>query len=112
MNENNESRRAKRVPVKPPIAAENAISGEKLGLVGNISSSGLMLICPRALRDNAIYQIRLSMPENNGIQAFTLDIGIHEQWTQPAPDSNNYWSGTRIIDISPKAETQLLEWLG
>lgn len=107
-----ESRRAERKSVEPVAIVEDVMSGQELGRIGNLSRTGLMLICNRQLQDDALYQIRFNLPSRAGVAACTIEVGVHEQWTQQAADLTQYWAGVRIIDIGPKAETQLLEWLG
>ena len=40
------------------ILVENAISGLSMGRIGNLSRSGMMVICSQRLNDDALYQIR------------------------------------------------------
>lgn len=112
MSDSPESRRAERKAVEPPATVEDVISGQVIGRIGNLSRTGLMLICNRQLGDDALYQLRFSLPAREGVAACTLEVGVHEQWTQQAADHTQHWSGVRIIDIGPKAEAQLVEWLG
>ncbi len=106
----NEQRRAHRKPVSGVVLVENSLNGAPLGRVGNMSNSGLMLIAPRRLRDNALYQISFALTDANG-RSHPMEIGVHEQWTSAAVTPGQFWIGMRIIDISADDQALLDAWL-
>ncbi|MGA7296794.1 MAG: PilZ domain-containing protein, partial [Rhodanobacteraceae bacterium] len=63
------------------------------------------------LRDDALYQIRFALPTIGNEDAPPIEVGVHEQWTEQAAVPGQFWSGLRIIDISPEADEQLATWL-
>lgn len=111
MNDDGNQRRAERKQIRDMILVENAISGTSFGRIGNLSRNGLMLICSERLVDDALYQLRFALPQDEDDNPPPLEVGVHEQWTEQAAVPGQFWSGLRIIDISPEAEAQLTEWL-
>lgn len=103
-------RRAPRRRVDSAIMVENAISEERMGHIGNISASGLMLISDRPLRSDAIYQIRLTLP-SRGSGSHTLEFGVHEQWSEAASVPGQFWAGFRIIAMSDADTHKLTTWI-
>lgn len=112
MSDSAELRRDTRKKISDLVTVGNVISEQPIGHIGNLSRSGMLLICNQQLNDNAIYQLRFSLPDPVKGGHLSFELGVHEQWTQSSADAGRYWSGVRIIDISPQAETQLLEWIG
>lgn len=111
MSDDANQRRAERKQIQNMILVENAMNSSSLGRIGNLSRSGLMLICPERLDDDALYQIRFALPTRENEDPPPIEVGVHEQWTEQAAIPGQFWSGLRIIDISPEAEKSLTEWL-
>lgn len=101
-------RGAARKRVTAPIAVTDDITGQAMGHLGNLSSSGLLLIGPQTPRSEALYQLRVAL-EAEG-QAATLVIGVQEQWHEPAA-SGQIWSGYRIVAIGEDDVALLHRWL-
>ena len=105
-----EQRRSARKHVSNPIEVVDSLTGESLGRVGNLSHDGMMLIGSRRLNDNALYQVRFHLPGSGG-KPHPLEVGVHEQWSEPAAVPGQHWAGLRIIALSD-ADTQVLDaWL-
>ena len=107
---NDERRSAPRKPTSVPIEVTDSISGENIGRIGNLSRTGLMLICHRPLNDNALYQLRFRLPNPRGIND-EIETGVHTMWTDQAATNGYQWSGLRIISISGAAAASLDHWL-
>lgn len=103
-------RRAPRRHVDSTIAVENAISDQVIGHVGNISSSGMMLISDHPLTPDAIYQLRMTLP-SRGQGSHTIEFGVHEQWGEAANVPGQHWTGFRIIAISESDAHKLRTWI-
>jgi len=104
----------RRSPRKRPLQAlhvTNAITGEIIGQVGNLSRDGMLLIANRALADDALFQFTFSLPGRAGASARRLEIGVHEQWHEPATIPGQFWTGFRIIDIDAADKLALAAWL-
>lgn len=109
MNDIPNERRAERKQIDQAIPVEDVIGARRLGRIGNISRTGLMLMCREPLNNDAIYQIRFTLPDSRS--GTTLEVGVHEQWTEEAATAGQHWSGVRIIAISAAAEASLEQWL-
>ena len=102
-----EQRRAPRKPVDTGVVATDAITGQPLGHLCNLSASGLMLIGGHQPRSEGIYQVRLALPGMNG----HLELGLQEQWHDPAAGHGQFWVGYRIIAIDKSNDELLERWL-
>jgi hypothetical protein len=105
-----ESRRAHRKPVNIAADVVDAISGRRMGQLGNLSASGMLLIGSQAPRSEAIYQLRLPLP-GLGETPPTIEVGVQEQWHEEAATHGQFWAGYRIIAIGDDAAAQLQRWL-
>ena len=105
-----EQRRATRKRALDSIEVTDALTGESLGRVGNLSREGMMLIGRRQLNDDALYQVRFQLRDQAG-KSHALEAGVHEQWSEPAAISGQYWAGLRMIALSDADATILAEWL-
>lgn len=107
---NDERRTAPRIPTPGAIDVIDSISGENVGRLGNLSRNGMMLICHRPLRDDALYQFRFRLPDARGL-GNEIETGVHTMWTEQAAMNGYQWSGLRIISISKVAAGMLDKWL-
>jgi len=105
-----EQRRAKRKPPSEAIEVVNAMTGTVIGRIGNLSIDGMMLIASEPLRDDALYQFMFSLPDARGDRA-AIELGMHEQWSEPANTPGQYWAGFRLIDISDRDAELLRAWV-
>ena len=105
-----ELRRAKRKPPEQPIQVVNAMTGATIGRVGNLSINGMMLIADAPFREDALYQFVFQLPDAKGNNV-ALEVGMHEQWSEPASVPGQYWAGFRIIDIAPHDAEILAAWV-
>lgn len=80
----------------------NAMTGELVGELVNITVEGLMLISDHEMDTNSIFQFRLEIPD--GVAAAnSLEIGVDCLWSRAAENFSRHWSGYQIIDASPEA---------
>ncbi|MGN6314276.1 MAG: PilZ domain-containing protein [Rhodanobacteraceae bacterium] len=106
-----EQRRARRKRVSEPIEVMDALSGESLGRIGNLSRDGMMLIGRRKLGDGALYQARFQLHDPQGAPC-VIEAGLHEMWGEPAAVPGQYWTGLRIVSLSDDDAAALNAWLG
>lgn len=97
----NEQRRSKRKHIEAFIQVVNAMTGEVIGRIGNLSVDGLMIMSSTQLAEDGLYQFSFHLPEAQG-RGHALEVGVHEQWHEPANAPGQFWAGFRIIDIAPK----------
>ena len=106
-----EHRRSRRKKAQQAIQVTNSITAEAIGYVGNLSIDGMLLIANRALPDNALFQFSFELPGHPGAAARRIEIGVHEQWSEPANIPGQFWAGFRIIDIDPQDRVALGAWV-
>lgn len=102
-----EHRRNKRKRADVIVQVTNAITGEVMGRVGNLSTDGMMLVASKPVREDALYQVSFQLP---GV-AHTMEVGLHEMWSEPANVPGQFWAGFHFIDIGDSDEAALMRWL-
>ncbi len=105
-----EQRRAQRKRVTATSVVVDVITGEPFGELGNLSATGMLLISPRAPRSEAIYQLRLPLPAA-GKERQQIEVGVQEQWHEPAATPGRVWAGFRIVAIDEESARRLGQWL-
>lgn len=80
------------------LRVTNGIDGEELGIVGNLSQGGMMLITTRELFMDGILQLKLETPQPLG--GDTISLGMKILWCSPASSPDEYWVGLETIDIA------------
>ena len=106
-----EHRRAQRKRAHHTINVTNAITGQPIGHVGNLSTDGMLLISNRQIPEDALFQFTFQLPSGATAQQHKLEIGVHEQWSEAAAATGQYWTGFRIIDIGPEDFSVLHDWV-
>lgn len=105
-----EHRRSKRRNPETPVPVFNTMTGEPIGQIGNLSPDGMMLIASRELRADALYQFSFPLPLEHHAP-IEIEVGMHEQWSEPASVPGQYWAGFRIVSISAEDQELLNEWV-
>lgn len=106
-------RRAERKRASTAAVVTNVINGQPMGQLGNLSSSGMLLIGPHTPRSEALYQVSVVLPtarQPSPALLPAIELGIQEQWHEPAA-SGQVWSGYRIVAISGDDAARLEHWL-
>ena len=106
----NEQRRAPRKRPNYVVTVTDTITGQTLGHLGNLSINGMLLISQHTPRSEAVYQVSLPLPAHDGSMP-TIEVGVQEQWHEPAATPGQIWSGFRIIAIGSNDAAQLERWL-
>lgn len=108
-----ENRRTKRKPANFNATVRDMITGQPMGHLGNLSSHGLLLISSRAPVSAALYQISIDLPATGRslLQSQPIEVGIQEQWHEPAASPGQIWAGYRIIAITDADAARLDSWL-
>jgi hypothetical protein len=104
-----EQRRARRRAVDFTTVVTDVITGQPIGQLGNLSTTGMLLIAAHAPRSDAVYQVSLALPGPG--RAEPLEIGIQEQWHEPTPRAGQIWAGFRIIAIGEQDAARLGAWI-
>lgn len=106
----NEFRRAKRRKLGYNVEVLDTMTEQSIGRVANLSESGMLMVLHSPLMNDALYQLRLKLPDSNGVE-HALDIGAHELWADEAAAPGQVWTGFRFIDISPADLDFIREWV-
>lgn len=106
-------RRAERKRASVNAIVTDVISGVAMGHLGNLSSTGMLLICAQAPRSEALYQVSMTLPGSGRMLAHSqpIEVGIQEQWNEPAASSGQIWAGYRIVAITDADIARLEGWL-
>ena len=106
-------RRAERKRVTFTAIVTDVISGQPMGHLGNLSSTGMLLISSSAPRSEALYQVSLPLPASGRLltQSQPIEVGIQEQWHEPAASPGQIWAGYRIVSITDADAARLDSWL-
>ena len=112
MNANNK-RRAERKHPSANVIVTDVISGLPIGHLGNLSGTGMLLICKYAPRSQGLYQVSVSLPSSAWMlaQSQPIEVGIQEQWHEPAANAGQIWAGYRIVAISDADVVRVESWL-
>jgi hypothetical protein len=87
------------------LRAIDSLDGEPLGIIGNLSVGGMMLITNRQLFADGILQLKIEVP--TGLGRAPIPMGVKILWCTPANSPDEYWAGLETIDISPADEDAL-----
>ena len=96
----NEYRRARRRKLSHNVDVIDAMTTQVVGHLGDLSETGMLLIVPRPLTSDALYQFRFRLTDARGTTQ-TLEVGAHELWSDEAAAPGQIWVGLRFIDVSP-----------
>ncbi|HEY8327119.1 MAG TPA: PilZ domain-containing protein [Rhodanobacter sp.] len=106
-------RRAERKRATVNAIVTDVISGLPMGHLGNLSSTGMLLISAQAPRSEALYQVSMTLPgaERMLAQSQPIEVGIQEQWHESAASSGQIWAGYRIVAITDADAARIESWL-
>jgi hypothetical protein len=92
------------------IMVVNSFTGESLGRIGNLSTTGMMLISPRLMGEEHYFQVGFQLSAAK-IAAQKLEVGVQCLWCDEARSASTYWVGCKIIDISDADQVLLKRWV-
>lgn len=96
-----DNRGQNRIEVSEVIRVTDRQTGSTIGQLVNISEEGLMLLCPKPVPENSIYQFSLEFAAGSDCAADgPIMIGVESLWCHSSSDQTQHWSGFYIIDIS------------
>ncbi len=107
---NNEYRRARRRKVGYNVEVYDTMTEAVIGKLSNLSETGMLLIMHEPMMNDALYQLRLNLPDQLGVTQ-TIDVGAHELWADEAAAPGQVWIGFRFIDVSPVHVGIIREWV-
>lgn len=106
-----EFRRAKRRKAPDNILVTDTMTERVIGRIGNLSRTGMLLIASEPLTDDALYQVRFSLPGAGDGDELAIDLGAHLLWLDTASAPGQSWAGFRFIAV-PDAQAQRMHaWI-
>lgn len=104
-----EQRRARRRTVDFTTIVTDVITGQPIGHLGNLSTTGMLLIAARPPRSDAVYQVSLALPGPGRVEP--IELGIQEQWHEQTPRAGQTWAGFRIVAMGERDAARLGAWI-
>lgn len=104
-----EQRRQPRREVVGRVEVFDTIAEETVGILGDVSAGGLLLIASAPLPDDALFQFRFSLSDA-GRPLPTVEVGAHVLWQAPAGAPGQHYVGMRFIGLSPETALLLRQW--
>lgn len=104
------ARRSVRKRAAESITVVNAMTGESMGRIGNLSVDGMMLISPSPLPEDHLYQVQFQLRDAQHAP-HKLEVGIQCLWSEAARTEHTHWAGCKIIDISEAEQAVLDAWV-
>lgn len=107
----NERRKNDRVDTQgTEIRVINSIDDEPLGVIGNLSPGGMMVITKQQLFTDGVLQLKIESPAK--LDCPPIAMGMKVLWCTPANSPDEYWAGLETIDIDEASRTTLKKLLG
>ena len=110
MSNGSEYRRAKRRKVEHSIEVLDTMTEQVIGHLSDLSETGMLLILNHPLVSDALYQLRVRLPDQQG-RDHALEVGAHELWSDQAAAPGQVWTGFRFIDISAEDLAFIRTWV-
>lgn len=104
------TQRAERKLSPEVIIVINALSGESLGRIGNMSDGGAMIITSQPILEGSVIQIQCLLRDSSGVP-HRLEAGIQCLWNAKAQSDRGYWNGCRFVAMGEAEEQLLSNWL-
>lgn len=105
-----DTRRAPRLQAPALIPVHDQMTGRMIGRLGNVSSTGMLLMVSEPLVEDALYQLQFPVPDRHG-NPVDIDVGVHLLWRDPASAPAQCWAGFRFLTLSPQHREQLEHWI-
>lgn len=105
-----EFRRAPRRKVTSQVLVTDAMQDRVVGRIGNVSETGMLLIADMPLNNDALYQLRFSLPDGTGKETI-VECGAHQLWLDSSSAPSLYWVGLRFIAIPDDQARQMQHWI-
>lgn len=107
----NEHRRSPRKTAYVTIPVVNTMTEATIGRIGNLSIDGMLMVCDEAIAEDALLQLSFDLSDADG-RVHAIEVGVHEQWSDPANVPGQHWVGFRFIDITTGDRSVIESWLG
>lgn len=99
LEKSSEHRKSQRYRLETRISVQNALTGECEGVLGNLSTDGLMLIADHPLSEEALFQFAFTL--DDGVSGpRSIEVGAQCLWCDNAASAGTFWAGFKIVDVS------------
>ncbi|HEU4774233.1 MAG TPA: PilZ domain-containing protein [Lysobacter sp.] len=105
-----ESRRSPRRAAAGVVEVADCMTDRTIGLLGNLSETGMLLIANVPLVEDALYQLRFRLDGAEPHRA-PIEVGVHLLWQEHASASGQTWAGFRFINVPDAHRLRLRDWL-
>lgn len=105
-----EYRRAQRRKVEQTIEVLDTMTEQVVGHLSDLSETGMLLILNHPLVNDALYQMRFKLADEQGRER-AIEVGAHELWSDQAAAPGQVWTGFRFIDISADDLAYIRNWV-
>jgi hypothetical protein len=102
----NEARRMPRRSVRGTVDVIDTLTGERIGHIGNLSVSGMLLIAGVPMIDDGLYQLRFALPGHSD----PIEVGAQVLWQDGGAAPGQSWVGMRFLGLAPAVTRRLHEW--
>jgi hypothetical protein len=102
--------RAERKRAPEVIIVINALTGESLGRIGNMSDGGVMIITNRPIAEGSVIQIQFLLRDSARVPQ-RVEAGIQCLWNEKAQSDRSYWNGCRFVALGEVEEGVIAAWL-
>lgn len=107
---NDDTRRAPRRQVVDQVPVTDMMAEAVIGRLGNVSETGMLMICSVPMCEDALYQLRFAIPGASG-QPLQLDVGAHLLWSEQSHAPGQSWAGFRFLTLRREHRDQLRAWI-
>ncbi|WP_419403286.1 PilZ domain-containing protein [Stenotrophomonas rhizophila] len=107
---NDDTRRAPRRQVAEQVPVTDTMAEAVIGRLGNVSETGMLMICSVPLTPDANYQFRFAIQGPSG-QPVQVDVGAHLLWIEQSNAPGQSWAGFRFLTLSREHRDQLRAWI-
>ncbi|WP_045769791.1 PilZ domain-containing protein [Xanthomonas albilineans] len=104
-----EARRSPRRPVPDMVPVLDMMEEVVIGRLGNVSEHGMLLLASAHLHDDALYQLRFTMPQTD--RQVQIDVGAHLLWSEASHAPGHAWAGFCFLTISAAHRDLLRQWV-
>jgi hypothetical protein len=103
-------RRQKRRKTEQLITVIDSLTLKQLGLVADLSESGMMVISSIIIEPDSLFQCELNFPRSVDIHR-PIKVGIQELWSESDSRNGQHIVGFRFIDIDQEDRMQIRDWV-
>ena len=103
-------RRLKRRKTDQLIKAIDTMTQQQLGLVADLSESGMMLLSSSPIETDGLFQCELHFPRHLSITV-PISVGVQELWAESNSRHGQHVVGFRFTDISQEDRLQIRNWV-